>query len=142
MKNLLTETLSAGGEILTNFAGLFTTLFAWLWSVLLIVHNDMPRLEELLIGIILAWFFVHRDKNPIIRALAAPLKIVLDILDIIWDETVEAALDLYTSAKGLVVKGLTWVKDKAKDLIGSLTGALRTLKSNLLKKKDSEEPVE
>jgi hypothetical protein len=139
MKNLLTETLNAAGGILANIADLFVTLFAWAGSVLLIVHNDMPRLEGLLVGILLAWFFVHREKNPVLRALAAPLKIVLDILDIVWDETIEAALDLYGSAKEKVVGGIVWCKDKAMGLVGGLTGFLSRLKDDVLKKKDKEE---
>jgi len=138
MKNLLIETWSAVGGIVAGVSDLFATLFTWLFSVLLILHNDMPRLEGLLVGVLLAWFFVHREKNPIIRALAAPLKIVLDILDIIWDETIETLRDIWDSGIGYVKQGFGWVKEKAKGLLGGLTGALMSLKNKIVRKKDDD----
>ena len=142
MKNLLIETWGALLGVLTGVADLFVTVFAWAWSVLLILHNDMPRLEGLLVGVLLAWFFVHREKNPIVRALAAPLKIVLDILDIVWDETVEALADLLGSAKAQLDKAVGWVKDGVKSLLSKSTNALLGLKDRIVdlfnRKKDSE----
>ena len=98
--------------------------------------------RRLLVGILLAWFFVHRDKNPVMRALAAPLKIVLDILDIIWDETIEAGLDLLGSLKSKLVALVTWKKETAKGLLTKVTGFLRSLKDRLLKRGQEEEKEE
>ena len=142
MKNLLIETWAAIAGVITSIGDVFVTLFAWLWSVLLILHTEMPRLEGLLVGILLAWFFVHRDKNPVMRALAAPLKIVLDILDIIWDETIEAGLDLLGSLKSKLVALVTWKKETAKGLLTKVTGFLRSLKDRLLKRGQEEEKEE
>lgn len=142
MKNLLIETWAAIAGVITSIGDVFVTLFAWLWSVLLILHTEMPRLEGLLIGVLLAWFFVHRDKNPVMRALAAPLKIVLDILDIIWDETIEAGLDLLGSLKGKLVALITWKKETAKGLLAKATSFLRGLKDRLLKRGQEEEKEE
>lgn len=136
MKNLLIETWNAASGVVASIADLFVTLFVWFWNVLLIVHNDMPRLEGLLVGILLAWFFVHREKNPVLRALAAPLKIVLDILDIVWDETIEAGSDLLSSVKSQIMRIVTWKKETAKTLLGKLTGSLRQLKEKIIKKAD------
>ena len=142
MKNLLIETWVAISGVISSISDLFVTLFAWMWSVLLILHTEMPRLEGLLVGILLAWFFVHRDKNPVMRALAAPLKIVLDILDIIWDETIEAALDLFGSVKEKMISVIVWAKETAKGLLAKANGFLISLKDRLLKRNDQEEKAE
>lgn len=142
MKNLLIETWAAASGIFASVIDLFVTLFAWLFSVLLIIHNDMPRLEGLLVGILLAWFFVHREKNPILRALAAPLKIVLDILDIIWDETIEAGMDLLHSAKERVMSAVGWIRGIGEKSLRKLTGWLIGLKDKIIKKKTEEQPSE
>jgi len=142
MKNLLIETWSAISGVLASVTDLFATVFIWAWSVLLILHNDMPRLEGLLVGVLLAWFFVHREKNPIVRALAAPLKIILDILDIVWDETIEALSDLLGSAKAQLSRGIGWIKDSIKNLLSKSTDVLLGLKNRVVslfnRKEDSE----
>ena len=72
--NLAADTV---GALLT----LVWALTSNLWDLLLVLHMESPRLEGLLVGITLAWIMLRRDKHPILRALSAPLKLVLDILD-------------------------------------------------------------
>lgn len=142
MKNLLIETWALLAGVLASISDLFVTLFAWLFNVLLILHVEMPRVEGLLVGVLLAWFFVHREKNPIIRALAAPLKIVLDILDIIWDETIEAVVDLWSSARSYVGIATGWVVDTSKTMLRKLTGFLKNLKDKVVDKVTKKEKTE
>ena len=61
----------------------------FVWELLLTLHTTHPRLEGLLIGVTLAWLMSRRDKHPLLRALSAPLKLVLDILDLAWDHSVD-----------------------------------------------------
>ena len=73
------------------------------WDLLMVLHNDMPRLEGLAVGVGLAWVMMRRDKHPLLRALSAPLKLVLDILDLAWDQVVEVVSDVWET-------GVSWAK--------------------------------
>ena len=73
------------------------------WDLLMVLHNDMPRLEGLAVGVGLAWVMMRREKHPLLRALSAPLKLVLDILDLAWDQVVEVVSDVWKT-------GVSWVK--------------------------------
>ena len=140
MNNLLNTSWEFLSGIATNLFEIVTMAFSWLFGIVVILHNDMPRVEGLLVGILFAWFFIHRDKNPVVRALAAPLKIVLDILDIIWDETLESIRDLYTSCKEKLMSVLGSIKVKVSGLLEHAVNALRNVKDGLLNrfKKDPE----
>tara|TARA_Y100001970_G_C14152969_1_gene813797 strand:- start:168 stop:587 length:420 start_codon:yes stop_codon:yes gene_type:complete len=139
MSSLIDSTWQLVSGIIENVVSVGTMLFTWLFDVLLILHNDMPRVEGLLVGVIFAWFFVHRDKNPFVRALAAPLKIILDILDIIWDETLEAIADLYSVAKEKTISIVVGLKNKATGLVTGITDRLSKIKDALLSKFKKEE---
>jgi hypothetical protein len=82
---------------------------------------------------------LRRDKHPLLRVLSAPLKLVVDILDLAWDQVVEVVSDLWGTAtgwvggiigwiKGKVVGGYSWVMDRLRGLKDKLAG--------LVKKKD------
>jgi len=89
-------------------------LLAGAWDLLMVLHVDAPRLEGLLVGIALAWLLARRDKHPLLRAASAPLKLVLDILDLAWDQVVESASDVCDAGCGAVRwswnKKVSWVK--------------------------------
>ena len=72
-------------------------------DLLLVLHNDAPRLEGLAVGVGLAWVMMRREKHPLLRALSAPLKLVLDVLDLAWDQVVEVASDVWET-------GVSWTK--------------------------------
>ena len=93
--NLLVDTVGA-------VLALVWVLLANIWDLLLVLHMESPRLEGLLVGITLAWIMIRRDKHPILRALSAPLKLVLDILDLVWDQAIELIKDVWDSAVGIV----------------------------------------
>ena len=75
----------------------------WAGSVLWVLHTDYPRLEGLLVGILLAWLMLRRDRHPLLRVLSAPLKLVVDILDLAWDQVVEVVSDVWET-------GVSWTK--------------------------------
>ena len=119
------------------------TVLGWDLAVLLVssaghllhhLHTDAPRLEGLLVGVLLAWLMVHRDKHPLLRALSAPLKLVLDILDLAWDQVVEVVSDVWET-------GVSWVKAAvavpmgwARSGWGWALGSLRSLRDRLSSK--------
>ena len=81
-------------------------LLSGCWDLLLVVHNDMPRVEGLLVGLGLAWLLRHRDSHKLPRVISSPLKLVLDVLDLIWDEAVDVVKDGWRLAVETVEKGV------------------------------------
>ena len=104
------------------------------WDLLMVLHNDMPRLEGLAVGVGLAWVMMRRDKHPLLRALSAPLKLVLDILDLAWDQVVEVVSDVWETgvswAKAAVAVPMGWVRSGW----GWALGSLRSLRDRLSSK--------
>ena len=96
------------------------------------LHTGAPRLEGLLAGVLLAWVMLRRDRHPWLRALSAPLKLVLDILDLAWDQGVEVARDLWQVPAGWVRGGLGWGVAKVRAVYNWKMGVLRSLRDRLL----------
>ena len=101
MLDIIKSTLSMVGDLLGLLASLVVTISVWLGQVAYYLHTEMPRLEGLLVGVALAWLLLRREKRPLLRVLSAPLKLVLDILDLAWDQVVEIVKDLWASAASL-----------------------------------------
>ena len=76
------------------------------WDVLLLVHNDMPLIEGLLVGLGLAWLLRHRDSHKLPRVVSAPLKLVLDVLDLVWSQLVDVVSDGWRLAVESAEKGV------------------------------------
>ena len=76
-------------------------------------------------------------ENPLLRAASAPLKLVLDILDLAWDQAVEVVGDVYGTAKDWSQRSLGWCWTKVTGVYGLGIAQLESLKSKL-SKKDSE----
>ena len=127
-------TLLAG--LLESGWGIIALVATWGWEVLYHLHVSAPRLEGLLVGIALAWLLLRREKHPLLRVLSAPLKLVLDILDLAWDQVVEVAGDLWGTASGWVGGILNWGKSKVGWAYDKVMGTLRGLKDKLSKKKE------
>ena len=134
------EILSSCWTLLTGLLesawGIIALIATWGWEVLYHVHVSAPRLEGLLVGITLAWLLLRREKHPLLRVLSAPLKLVLDILDLAWDQVVEVAGDLWGTTSGWVGGILGWCKSKVRWAYDKVMGSLRGLKDKLLKKKE------
>ncbi len=113
-------------------------LLANLWDLLLVLHMEAPRLEGLLIGVTLAWLMMRRDKHPILRALSAPLKLVLDILDLVWDQVVEVVKDVWDSAVGIVQGALNQATSLVSSSVSWSMAKLVSVRDRLRKKQEEE----
>ena len=111
----------------------------------MVLHNDAPRLEGLLVGILLAWLMLRREKHPLLRVLSAPLKLVVDILDLAWDQVVEVVSDVWGTARswitgtwkwcwGKVTGTWKWCWGKVTSLYNWVMNGLKAVKDKLSKK--------
>jgi len=100
---------------------------------LLHLHVDAPRLEGLLVGVLLSWLLLRRDRHPLLRVLSAPLKLVVDILDLAWDQVVEIVEDVWGVVVGWVGGVYGWCKAKVVGAWSWVMGGLRGLKAKLSK---------
>ena len=107
-------------------------------DTLVYLHTGAPRLEGLLAGVLLAWVLLRRDRHPWLRVVSAPLKLVLDILDLAWDQGLEVARDLWDVPAGLGRKGWDWGLDKGRAVYDGLLGALRGVRDRLLNRGGDE----
>ena len=103
-------------------------------DLLTVLHTEMPRLEGLLVGVTLSWLLSRRHKHPLLRVLSAPLKLILDILDLAWDQVVEIVGDVWSVCVGWVQSTLGWVWGQVSGLAKKAMGLLGSLKDKLLKK--------
>ena len=133
------------GAIWTLLSGLLLSLWSGLVlvgvfasDVLIHLHTDMPRLEGLLVGILLTWVLARRDRHPLLRVLSAPLRLVLDILDLAWDQCVEVVNDLRGTLVGWVMAPVTKVKGWVLNGWSKLLSGLTTLKDKLSSSKGGE----
>ena len=92
--------------LLSAVWGVINLVATWGWEVLFYLHTTAPRLEGLLVGILLTWLLLRREKHPVIRVASAPLKLILDILDLSWDWCVEVVSDTWETVTGLVSKAV------------------------------------
>jgi len=119
--------------VLASVWGLVASVGEFGWDLLVWLHVDSPRLEGLLVGVLLAWVLARRDKHPLLRAASAPLKLVLDILDLAWDQVIEVAGDVYGTGKDWTLRSLGWCRDKVKGAYASVVGWLGSIKAKLSK---------
>ena len=113
-------------------------LLANLWDLLLVLHMEAPRLEGLLIGVTLAWLMMRRDKHPILRARSSPLKLVLDILDLVWDQVVEVVKDVWDSAVGILEGALNQATSLVSSGVSWAMAKLVAVRDRLRKKQEEE----
>ena len=147
----MNEVITAGWDLLQGLLvsawALLVAVSTWGWDLLCYLHTDAPRLEGLLIGVLLAWLLLRRDKHPILRVLSSPLKLIVDILDLAWDQVVEVVSDVLGTIKnwinkiwgtiwGSVTGILSWVKSKLTGGYSWFIGLLKGLKDKLSKKKE------
>ena len=119
--------------VLSSVWGLVSAVACFACDAAVWLHVEAPRLEGLLIGILLAWLFTRRDSHPLLRVLSAPLKLVLDILDLAWNQAEEVLVDLWDTGKGWTLGSLGWVTGKVSGAYGSLMGKLKSTKETLEK---------
>lgn len=136
MFKLLGELFNFGGELIASLVGLVGLVLGFVVDFAMLLHTDMPRLEGLIVGVVLAWVLARRDKHPLLRALSAPLKMVLDILDLLWDQCFEMAKDVWEAGAGFSKKTLGMLGGSLKKAWEAMMGGLGSLKSKLKKKSD------
>jgi len=136
MLNLLQEVLSFISGLIASASDLVVQVFSFVLDVLVILHVQMPRLEGLLIGVGLAWMMSKRDKSPVFKALSAPLKLTLDVLDLALDQITDFSKEVWGVGTSVVKTPFSWAFGKAKGLYDSLMKGLTSVKEKLTKKKD------
>ena len=107
-------------------------IMAWVGSVLLHLHVEAPRLEGLLVGILLAWLMVRRDRHPILRVLSAPLRLVLNILDLAWDQAIECVSDVKSVVLDWLGRSLGFAKDKVSGAWSWMMDSLVSIRDRLM----------
>ena len=127
--NLVAGLAASVGDVISLVA-------VWGWDVLYHLHVSAPRLEGLLIGITLAWLMMRRDRHPLLRVLSAPLKLIVDILDLAWDQVVEVSSDLWETVTGWVSRSYGWIRGKAVGVYTGIMSGLRSVKDKLSRKKE------
>ena len=131
MMELLQACWNLVAGVVESLWGVVATVSTLVGELLLHLHTDAPRLEGLLVGVTLAWVLLRRDKHPLLRVLSAPLKLVVDILDLAWDQVVEITRDLWGTVTGWVGGVVGWVKGRVAGCWNRGVGLLRNLKDKL-----------
>lgn len=98
--------------------------------------HESPRLEGLVLGVALAWVMLRRDRHPLLRVVSAPLKLVLDILDLAWNQVVEVVSDVWSVPTGWLRDGWAWCVEKVTGAGTWVMGILGGLRDRLSKSKD------
>ena len=125
---MLQPVLELIGGLLVQAHGLVVLVAAFCYDILYYLHVEAPRLEGLLVGVLLAWLLLRRERHPLLRVLSAPLKLILDILDLAWDQLCEVVLDLWATATGWIHSGVSWCRDRLRggyDRVMALLGRLK-----------------
>jgi hypothetical protein len=124
---------------------LIVDLFVALWGALSSVvefalstahwlHVEAPRLEGLLVGVLLAWLLSRRDKHPALKVLSAPLRLILEVLDLAWDHLVELLSDTKATVLGLLQQGWGALRSRVQSAWSSMLGVLASLRDRLRRK--------
>ena len=134
MTEILLTTWTALIDLLSGALSILETCVLWVGGVLYHLHVDAPRLEGLLIGVILTWVLLRRDRHPLLRVLSAPLKLIVDILDLSWDQCVEVVSDSSETVKGWVSRSVSYVKGVFSTGYSKMMALLTTAKEKLSRK--------
>lgn len=136
MIELLNKLLSFILELGSSAWDLLVLVLGFVTDVLMLLHTDMPRLEGLLVGVLLAWLFTRRNKHPLLRSLSSPLKLIIDILDLVWDQCMDLIGDLWGVASSWTKKSFGWVWSKVTGVWSFAVGGLTSLRNKLRSKSE------
>jgi hypothetical protein len=131
MLELLNQCWNLVSGLLLAVWGVLVLVASFLCEVLIHLHLEMPRLEGLLVGILLAWLLSRRDKHPALRVLSAPLRLVLEVLDLAWDHVCDFIGDAWSVARSWVLGSLGWLRDRVLGVWSRGLDLLRGLRDRL-----------
>ena len=131
---MLELVVSLVGGLVQSVVGLGLTVLDFSLGVLTWLHVEAPRLEGLLVGVGLAWLMSRRHKHPLLRAISAPLKLILDILDLAWDQASEFVRDVWGVARDWSMRPVKWAWARGQDGLGWVMKSLGSLRDKLSKK--------
>ena len=117
--------------VIDSVWGLFHTLFIFIFESLSWLHFEAPRLEGLIFGVLLAWLLSRRESHPIINILSAPLKISLDILDLLWDKGFDLIKLGFYKAKYYFMIPIYWTLKKTGNSYSYIMKKLGIIKEDL-----------
>jgi len=138
MTELLSDCLTLVLSLLASILDVVNSIIGFLVAAAIHLHIDAPRLEGFLIGVLLAWVLLRRDKHPLLRVLSAPLKLMVDILDLAWDQIVEVITDMWLTAVRWVRQPAVWCWDRATGLWSSMLMSLESIELKLRRKQSKE----
>jgi len=127
VKDLTVSILAAGWELISSVVNFALSTAHWL-------HVEAPRLEGLLVGVLFAWILSRRDKHPTLKVLSAPLRLILEVLDLAWDHLVELISDTKATVVGLIQQGWGALRSRVKSVWSSMLGSLASLRDRLRRK--------
>ena len=133
MSELLETVWNLLAGVLTALWDLLSVAAVFVGDFLYHLHVSAPRLEGLLVGVLLCWLLVKRDKHPLLKVLSSPLKLVLDILDLLWDQLAEVLKDAWEVVKRWVQGGLGLLRRGVSAVWGRCVSTLRGLRDRLKK---------
>ena len=118
-------------EIFESVWVLISAIFIFCFDALSLLHFEYPRLEGLIVGILLAWFLSRRESHPIVNILSAPLKISLDILDLLWDKGFDLIKLGFCKAKYYFMVPIYWTLKKTTNSYSYIMKKLGIIKEDL-----------
>ena len=136
MSNLLQEALGFVVELCVSLAGFVALVLGFVFDSLVIMYTDMPLTLGIAIGVLATWVMHRRDKHPVLKVLSAPLKLVLDTLDLVWDQVTEAVMDAWEMGMSWIKKPFSWSKEQLKKGWDLVVKGFSLLKVKITRKKD------
>lgn len=133
MLELLSSLWALITGVLSSLWGLLAMVLTFAGDLLYMLHVDMPRLEGLLVGVALAWLMMRRDSHPVLRVLSSPLKLIVDILDLAWDQFVEIVDDIWDTSKRWTLGPVGWCRDRVSGAWEWIMKGLASVKNKLKK---------
>jgi len=121
---LLVSLLGAVWEIVSSLLTFALSSAHWL-------HIEAPRLEGLLVGVLLAWLYVRRDRHPLLKSLGAPMKLILDVLDAVWDNLGDFMGGIKDTVLGWIQSSYGWLRKRVTRTWRAMLGTLSSIRDRL-----------
>jgi len=122
-------------DLLVACIGIVSSVLEFALSTAHWLHFETPRLEGLLVGVLFAWLMSRRDKHPLLKVLSAPLRLVLEVLDLAWDHLVELISDTKAAVLGFLQQGYRALLGRVQSAWSGMVGGLSNIRDRLRRKK-------